>query len=202
MQAADNKPNKYVAYIGIGQVANTIESEMDSLEYTIDQAQQAGKQKDVDRLMRMEESIKSGEDHTPRDLVRKYGGAARLINDNMDYYKGFLTNPEYNLLDVIRFVRGVSETQEILLDEEKENDITTLVKGLDIPLYFVMGKYDYMTSTTAARDYYNSVTAPIKDFVVFENSAHYPQFEEEERFAEWLIQTWKSLEESKTDRIE
>ena len=38
------------------------------------------------------------------------------------------------------------------------------------------------------------VKAPIKDFIVFEKSAHYPQFEEENVFADWLIQTWKSLD--------
>lgn len=202
MKATDKSPEKFVAYIGIGQVSNSIDSEMDSLEYTMNQAQQAGKQKDVDRLKELEESIKNGENHTPRDLVRKYGGAARLINDNRDYYIGFLTNPEYNLLDVIRYLRGISETQGILLDEEKKNDITTLVSGLDVPLYFVMGKYDYMTSTAAARAYYNTLSAPMKDFIIFEDSAHYPQFEEEERFADWLIQTWESLEENKTARVE
>ena len=87
-------------------------------------------------------------------MVRKYGGASRLINDNMDYYIGFLTNPEYNFLDVIRFILGISATQDILLAEEKENDITTIVSRLDIPFYVVMGKYDYMTSTNSAKAYY------------------------------------------------
>ena len=68
-------------------------------------------------------------------MVRKYGGASRLINDNMDYYIGFLTNPEYNLLDVIRYIKGISATQGILLSEEKEkNDITTIVSSLKISL--------------------------------------------------------------------
>lgn len=30
------------------------------------------------------------------------------------------------------------------------------------------------------------LAAPVKQFMVFEESAHYPQFEEEARFAEWL----------------
>ena len=194
LKAASKNPEKYAAYIGIGQVSNNTISEMDSLEYTIRQAQQAGNLKDVDQLEFLRDSIKKGEAHTPRNMVRKYGGAARLINDNMDYFIGFLTSPEYNLLDVIRYFKGISATQEILLDEEKENDITTIVDSLDIPLYFVMGKDDYMTSTNAAKAYYDTLDAPIKDFVVFEHSAHYPQFEEETLFADWLIKTWKSLE--------
>ena len=133
MKAANIAPEKYAAYIGIGQVSNYINSEVDSLNYAMNQAHQAGNQKDVDKLKLLEDSIKQGEAYTPRDMVRKYGGASRLINDNMDYYIGFLTNPEYNLLDVIRFILGVSATQEILLAEEKENDITTIVSSLDIP---------------------------------------------------------------------
>ena len=194
MKAANKAPEKYAAYIGIGQVSNYINSEVDSLNYTMSQAHQAGNQKDVDKLKLLEDSIKQGEAYTPRDMVRKYGGASRLINDNMDYYIGFLTNPEYNLLDVIRFIIGISATQDLLLAEEKENDITTIVSSLEIPCYFVMGKYDYMTSTKSAKAYYDHVKAPIKDFIVFEKSAHYPQFEEENVFADWLIQTWKSLE--------
>ncbi|MGX2959718.1 alpha/beta fold hydrolase [Peribacillus sp. JNUCC 23] len=194
LQAASKNPENYAAYIGIGQVSNNTNSEMDSLEYTIRQAQQAGNLKDVDQLEFLRDSIKKGESFTPRNMVRKYGGAGRLINDNMDYFIGFLTSPEYNFLDVVRYFKGISATQEILQDEMKENDITKIVDSLDIPLYFVMGKYDYMTSTNAAKAYYDNLDAPNKDFVVFEHSAHYPQFEEETLFADWLIKTWKGLE--------
>ncbi|KGR77981.1 alpha/beta fold hydrolase [Ureibacillus manganicus] len=194
LQAASQNPNSYAAYVGIGQVSNIIDSETDSLEYTIDQAHQAGNQKDLEQLELLRDSIKSGEALTPRSMVRKYGGAARLIDDNMDYFTGFLTSPEYNVLDVIRYFSGISATQAILLNEQNKKDITTIVDKVDIPLYFVMGKYDYMTSTKAAKEYFDQLEAPVKDFVVFESSAHYPQFEEEVLFAEWLIKTWRSLE--------
>jgi L-proline amide hydrolase len=101
-------------HIGIGQVSNSTVSEMDSLEYTISQAQQAGNLKDVDQLELLRDSIKKGEAHTPRNMVRKYGGAARLINDNMDYFIGFFTSPEYNLFNVVRYFKGISATQERL----------------------------------------------------------------------------------------
>ncbi|MCS0543573.1 hypothetical protein NXY55_26740, partial [Aeromonas veronii] len=61
-------------------------------------------------------------------------------------------------------------------------------------MYFVMGKYDYMTSTKSAKAYFDNVNAPFKDFIVFEKSAHYPQFEEKMVFEDWLVKTWKSLE--------
>jgi esterase/lipase len=84
-------------------------------------------------------------------------------------------------------------SQEILLAEKAKNNIISVVDKLDIPCYFVMGKYDYMTSVHAAKEYFDVLQAPMKDFVLFDKSAHYPQFEEKELFAEWLNQTWSQL---------
>lgn len=163
-------------------------SERDSWKYAMEQATKAGNTKDVARLEELRRPIESGGQLTPRDLVRKYGGAARLIDDNRDYYTGFLLNPEYNLLDVIRYLKGVSLSQGILLDEGAKKYITSVVDKVDIPVYFVMGQFDYMTSVHAAKEYFTALKAPEKEFVMFEHSAHYPQFEEKERFAQWLNQ--------------
>lgn len=186
MKAAAKAPDKFNAYIGIGQMADTVQSESESLEYTMEQAKQASNSEDVKSLELLRDSIERGEGFTPRILLQKYGGAARLINENRDYNLGFFLNPEYNGLDVIRFYKGVLGSQDILMREVLANHLPNIVDHLNIPTYFVMGKYDYMTTVNAARDYFDVLEAPEKDFVVFEESAHYPQFEEKERFVEWL----------------
>ncbi|MCJ8008156.1 alpha/beta fold hydrolase [Lederbergia wuyishanensis] len=191
MKAASKAPDKFSMYIGIGQVSNTVQSELDSLNYTINQATLAGNQKDANKLENLRISIENGDVLTPRNLVRKYGGAARLINDNMDYYLGFLFSSEYNFLDVVRYIKGVSLSQKILIPEERKLDITSIVDKLEIPCFIVMGNYDYMTSVNAARTYFNEIEAPVKDFVIFDESAHYPQFEQKELFADWLNKTWE-----------
>lgn len=193
MKAAAKAPDKFVAYMGIGQVGDHVTSEMDSLKYSIEQAKLAGNLKDVEQLEALQAPIERGEQLTPRDMVRKYGGAARLIDDNRDYYTGFLLNPEYNLLDVIRYLKGVTLSQAVLLQEEVKHNITTLVDKVEVPVYFVMGQYDYMTSVNAAREYFEALEVPKKEFVIFEKSAHYPQFEEETLFADWLNKTWSQL---------
>lgn len=186
MKAVAKVPEKYEAYIGIGQTGDTVKSELDSLQYTMEQAHSVGNMDDVQKLEQHRSSIESGEGYTPRNLVRKYGGAARLINDNRDYVMGFLFNPEYNGLDTIRYLKGISETQQLLLREKSKQNLPSIVDHVDIPIYFVMGQYDYMTSVAAAREYFDELEAPVKQFVIFENSAHYPQFEEKELFAQWL----------------
>jgi pimeloyl-ACP methyl ester carboxylesterase len=56
------------------------------------------------------------------------------------------------------------------------------VSKLKIPCYFVMGKYDYLTPAITAKEYFDTIIAPVKEFVVFDHSAHYPQFEEKQKF--------------------
>ncbi|MCP1426316.1 MULTISPECIES: alpha/beta fold hydrolase [Paenibacillus] len=186
MKAAAKAPTQFHAYIGIGQMANTLQSELESLEYTYEQAKQAGNEDDVKKLELIRSSIEQGKELTPRILLQKYGGAARLINENRDYISGFLLNPEYNGLDMIRFYSGMFSSQDILLREAFDQNLPDIVDHLEIPTYFVTGKYDYMTTANAARDYFDVLDAPIKDFIVFNESAHYPQFEEKEKFVKWL----------------
>jgi len=135
MKAIDKSPEKYYGYIGIGQVADVVQSELDSLEFTLEQAKQEGNSDDIEKLMLLQPLIEKGEVRTPRNLVRKYGGAARLIDDNTDYLTGFLFNPEYSGLDIIRYLRGIHVTQEVLLNEGAKHTITEIVNQVDLPIF-------------------------------------------------------------------
>lgn len=186
--AASQRPDLYQAYIGIGQMSNTIESELSSLTKCITAAKNAGNEKDVKYLKSLETAISDGESITPRSYVRKYGFAARKIDDNGDYLKGFLFGTEYNLLDAIRFYTASIKYQDTLIMEALDNPITGIVTEINIPVYFVMGKYDGMTSPETAENYLSSITGEgTKELILFDESAHYPQFEEEEAFYQWLI---------------
>lgn len=185
--AASQHPEMYLAYIGIGQMSDTIESEMDGLELCIEAAENAGNKDDAEKLSALTDSISHGEEITPRNYVRKYGFAARQINDNADYWMGFFFGTEYNLTDAVRLYTASIKYQGALITEALNNPITDIVDTLDIPVYFLMGKYDGMTSPKAAENFLNSLTGEgIYEMVIFENSAHYPQFEEPDRFNEWM----------------
>lgn len=186
LQAANKAPEKYRAYIGIGQMSNTIQSEKDILKYCIEQAKNVGNENDVKMLGKLTSKIEKGEILTPRDYVRKYGGTSRLINDNYDYIEGFLFHPEYNLLDTIRYFLGIRATHDVLITESIKKPLTKIITSIKIPCYFIMGKYDYMTSSESAKSYFNSLLADEKEFISYSNSAHYPQFEEKDKFARWL----------------
>nr|WP_228551128.1 alpha/beta hydrolase [Sporosarcina cascadiensis] len=190
MQAANKSPEKYEAYVGIGQMSDTLESEKESLIYCIDQAEKAGNTDDIEYLQGLTEQIGNGEIVTPREYVMKYGGSTRSIDNPDGDIIGALFSSEYNLLDVIRYNYGMGYSQEKLVNHMLEKSLPTIVSKLDIPLYFVMGTYDYMTSSNAAKKYFDTISAEDKHFITFEKSAHYPQFEEKEKFNEWMSDTF------------
>lgn len=189
--AASQRPDLYQAYIGIGQMSNTTEGELNSLKKCIAEAETAGNEKDAEYLKGLETVISKGEFITPRKYIRKYGFAARQIDDNADYLKAFLFGTEYNLLDAVRFYTASIKYQDTLIGEASSNPITDMVTEINIPVYFVMGKYDGMTSPEVAERYLYSIEGEgTKEFILFEESAHYPQFEEEEKFYQWMKSTF------------
>lgn len=190
--AAAQRPELFRAYIGIGQMSDTIESELNGLQKCITEAEKTENEDDIAYLKSLELSILEGETITPRNYVRQYGFAARKIDDNADYLKGFLFGTEYNLMDAIRFYTASIKYQDALIVEALNTPITDIVTEINIPVYFVMGKYDGMTSPEAAENYLNRLMGEgSKQFVLFEESAHYPQFEEAERFCQWMNTTFK-----------
>lgn len=87
----------------------------------------------------LEAAISGGESITPRNFIRKYGFAARKIDDNADYLKGFLFRTEYNLLDAVHFYSASVKYQDALIKEALDNPITETVTEINVPVYFVMG---------------------------------------------------------------
>ncbi len=189
--AASQRPELYQAYIGIGQMSDPIQGELNNWEKCMEAAEQMANEKDTAYLKSLEQAITNGEIITPRNYVRKYGFAARKIDDNFDYFLGFVFGCEYNLADIIRFYSGSIKYQDKLIAESVINPLSQVVTRIDVPTYFVMGKYDGMTSPKAAETYLHSLSGEgEKAFVLFEESAHYPQFEETQKFFQWLTETF------------
>lgn len=193
LRAAARAPEKYESYIGIGQVSNKLESEKDNWSFCKVEAKKAQEVKDIMYLDKIRDKVEQGEMITPRSIIRKYGGSARLINETEDYVKGFLLGSEYNLLDIGRYYLGIVLHEKGLSKESYEKSLTDHVLKVDLPLYFIMGKYDHTTSTAIAKNYFDEISSSVnKEFIIYEESAHYPQFEEKEKFTKWMVETFRA----------
>lgn len=189
--AVNKSPELYKAYVGIGQVSDVRESEIDGLNKCIEVAKL---KKDTEAIKYLEDSrveIEEGKNFTPREYLNEYGFKNRKIDENKDLFKGFLVGPEYNLMDGIRYNKGAASSTDKITLEVLNNNITDIVKEIDIPVYFIMGKHDGLTSPKLAEKYLNSLNVKgKKEMVIFEDSAHYPQFEEKEKFYQWMCKTF------------
>jgi pimeloyl-ACP methyl ester carboxylesterase len=59
-----------------------------------------------------------------------------------------------------------------------------MVPKLDVPVYFLSGKYDLTVNIDLSKAYLEKLQAPLRGFYTFENSAHSPLFEEPQRVNE------------------
>ena len=188
--AAHRAPEKYEAYIGIGQMADTQQSETDGWNYVMEQARLADNHEDINQLEQVYERIKQGQAFTPRDIVERYGGASRLMDSPDNSFLGMTFSNEYNMLDAIRFYKGIMYSQEILISEAMVRPLPSLITKLDLPFYFVMGDYDFMTSSHAAKVFFDQIEGNQKEFITYKDSAHYPHYEEKQRFFDWMVDTF------------
>ena len=65
------------------------------------------------------------------------------------------------------------------------------IDSMQVPVYIFQGKYDYQTPYVVAKDFYDQLKAPEKEFFSFENSAHSPIMEEVDKFNEILLKSIK-----------
>ena len=186
--AADEKPEYYEAYIGIGQMADTAKAEYYSLESCIEAAKEKNNIRDVKYLESIRENVRNGEMYTPRAFVHKYKFAEREDHHEMsDLMKNILFGPEYNLMDGIKMFYAAGKYAMPLAMQAVKEPLTDVIKENKIPSYYLLGKYDGMTHTAAAKEYFDSLGGDVeKEFIVFENSAHSPQIEENEKFVDWM----------------
>ena len=85
---------------------------------------------------------------------------------------------DYSPGDVIRTVRGVSTTQAALLPELATMDLARTLPRIDLPVVMVQGRHDQVPPGSAAQHYASALSAPSKQLVWFENSAHTPHLDE------------------------
>ena len=96
-----------------------------------------------------------------------------------------LRAPEYRPLDIIKIMRFNNEYRWALTDQAFE--LGTNVTELELPVYFFLGRHDYVTPSEAVPAYVEQLEAPYEEIVWFEDSAHFAFIEEPEKFAQELV---------------
>lgn len=180
-------PGYYYAFISVGQVGDQQHSEKISYEFVLARARELNDLKAVKKLEEIGPPPYSqvdalGKMITSRKYVIKYGGAVMEGNIYPRAIKTLFFCREYGIKDKTNYLRGMQTSKVYLWNTILETNMFHSVPSLQIPVYIIHGISDYQTSYVVAKEYFDSLQAPVKRFYTFENSAHSPVFEEPEKF--------------------
>ena len=191
IKTIERYPENYLAYIGIGQVTNQIESDRLAYDFMLQHAMEINDRRATKDLQRFDRDAPEFPSlsyivsvRTP--LMNKYGiGMARNENLN-DFRLGLevLFFEGYTFIEKINYFRGLSFSNLHLWDNSKKGNLFESSISFEIPVFIIHGKWDYMVSYTLAREWFDKIDAPEKAFFSFENSAHSPFMEEPEKFVQ------------------
>jgi proline iminopeptidase len=182
-------PERVAAYIGTGQVANVPTAELFSYRYALSEAKQRDHQQAVAELERIGEPPHTvSEMLTSRKWVETFGGSFHSDMDTGNLIWAALQTSEASWWDIIQFGRGNAFSLKHLWPEFRTFNLDEHYLEFDVPIFFLLGRYDWQVPATVAAAYFEKLEAPHKELIWFEASAHNPPFEEPEKFVSTLVE--------------
>ena len=185
---AQAAPEKYYAYIAMSQIADQPQSEL--LAYNTMKTEYAaqGNQKMVQKLGKYQTDIPDATwlhcwfAAPERDTaMHELGGGtmARMHSVITGIFFPTLRCTDYTQAERFRIWRGKAFVQQTQVAYDRMEFVAAKsVPGLEIPIYFLVGKQDLTCCYAMQKAYYEQIKAPVKGFYTFKNSAHSPLFEQ------------------------
>lgn len=187
---AHQYPELYYAYFGIGQACSPYRGEKISFEWAKEQAKIQKKMKVLEGLSKMAfpDSLASGkvwEDYLIKErnyVTQLRGGVTHKMTSMLPLIGMLLNAKEYTVADKINFIKGSLFSVNHLWPELMQKNLFCEIDSIRIPVYIFQGKYDNQTPYPIAKEFFNQLKAPKKEFFSFKNSAHTPIMEEVDKF--------------------
>ena len=190
-------PELIQGYIGIGQVVNIELNEIISHKFTMDEAVKEGNKKAIRQLSKLHPPYSSEEINQiskQRKWLNYYGGAIYGQKTSWYLIKQIFSAPEYTMRDIIKFVSGVLFSLTNMWTELVETiNFFEDVTEWKVPVYFIVGRFDYNTPFELSEKYFQQIKAPKKKFFWFEKSAHSPNYLEPEKFEKVIFSIVKDI---------
>ena len=182
--AVHEHPEWYLAYVGMGQMAP-------------DTARTHAAQRSCVRT----EALAHGDSALRARLAARYGSDSARVSENDMFASGGelhgktsmwpiirvgFRSPEYTLVDGFHVQKG-AQFVGAHMQEDVNTDWMREQPMFRLPIIFFLGRHDCNTPSTLAEEYLGAVNAPMKRVVWFENSAHFPFWEESRRFTDEMV---------------
>lgn len=191
LQAVQRAPQLYRAFVSTGQMANFSNATSAGYQTLLDQAGRSGDAALETELKALGAPPYIGAEG--KSKREKYVGLLGKSRHMWHSEGGFtpvrwmVAAQEYAWPEKLSFNRAAEASFDALLPELVKLDMAELVPRVEVPVYFAVGRHDLMAPPSVASAYFSRLTAPNKEWVWFEKSAHFPQWEEPGEFHALLL---------------
>ncbi len=183
-------PEDYIAFIAVGTNVNLFQSLNLGKKQLINIAKNSNNSAAISALKNMPDlgSLKTLKQQANYSAeLRKWSD--RLSKSNLkisDVERMKVTaarnNPEYSKQDIDNIKFGSMFSFSALQDDVIYTNQLEKPLNFSISLYFIQGKFDFITNTSLVKTYFNKIKAPEKKLYIFNKSGHYPFIEEPNKF--------------------
>jgi proline iminopeptidase len=185
---AQQHPEKVAVYVGVGQLGDIRESARLSYEYALAQAGQRRDRRAAEEIRAIGPQPRTADDALAmHEWVERFGGSFYGELSTGALIRAMLMSDEAGLADLWYLRQGSRFSIERLWPELSELDLRRY-RSFAVPVFFLLGRHDWQMPAQSSADYFDSIDAPCKRLVWFEHSAHYPPFEEPEKFERVLVE--------------
>lgn len=183
-------PEKIAAYIGVAQIADMPQGDRLSYQFALAAARQRGNSSAVSELQKIGPPPYASVDDrlTVGNWVERFGGVFHTDLSTGKLILAALGTDETNLIDLVKFGQGNRFSLELLDGEIAPLNLTQRYRSFNVPMFFLLGRDDKQVPAVLAEEYFKTITAPCKQLIWFEQSAHNPPFEEPGKFNQVLIE--------------
>jgi pimeloyl-ACP methyl ester carboxylesterase len=176
MLVVQRYPDLFYAYVGMGQMTDSERGRELRREFILQRARQtADKQALQDVETRWPDSSEK--------WLFEYGGELHRAKSWWPLLWVGLGAPEYSAADALVRMPSGLRLYAHSMDYTGHGELVHEVSAVQVPVYFFLGRYDYNTPSELAAAYLQTLSAPSKKLVWFEESAHFPFLEEPAKFA-------------------
>lgn len=183
LKMAKRRPDLLHAYVGTDQNVGAPGYEASFVE-TLEALKAIGHRRAAQHVERMgvDASTWSRKDFDRRNrfVVETNKTVPNMIHDLL--MPSMLSSPVHALSEVLDLGRGLSFSLDHLFTELMGFDARALGLRFELPFFIFQGDTDLLTSTTAARAYFDHVQAPHKEFALIKNAGHLAAFARPEQF--------------------
>jgi proline iminopeptidase len=191
--AVHRRPDLYAAFVSTGQISTFADGQRVAHEFAVAEAQRRGHTAAASALA-----------STAPPPYRNAAGLASWMQcvhwlgefgaiwhqpEKFRPVRWMLNSPEYSWPEKLRFTKAATRSFELLYDDLMRSDLRSECLDLEVPVFMAVGRHDRMAPPEVAEQYFNALNAPRKEWSWFEQSAHFPQWEQADEFDRLLIDT-------------